>query len=153
MQGENSSRREIISTRVFDFPRESVFHAWSNPDLLAKWWGSDGFSNTFHEFDFTPAGNWKLTMHGPDGTDYPNESVFEEITKPERIVFTHLRPMHKFRGTAAFENSGERTKLVFSMLFDSLEQCEKVKSYVLEANEQNFERLEKVLTENPITIK
>jgi uncharacterized protein YndB with AHSA1/START domain len=149
--GENSSSREIISTRVFDFPRESVFHAWSNPVLLAQWWGPNGFSNTFHEFDFAPVGKWKLTMHGPDGTDYPNESVFEEIIEPEKIVFIHLRPMHKFQVTATFENSGERTKLVFRMLFDSPEECEKVKSYVLEANEQNFDRLEKVLTENPIT--
>lgn len=151
MPGENRSRREIISTRVFDYPRESVFHAWSNPVLLAKWWGPNGFSNTFHEFDFTCGGNWKLTMHGPDGTDYPNESVFEEIIKPEKIVFIHLRPMHKFQVTATFEDSDERTKLFFSMLFDSLEECEKVKSYVLEANEQNFDRLEKVLIENPIT--
>ncbi len=105
----------------------------------------------FMNLIFTCGGNWKLTMHGPDGTDYPNESVFEEIIKPEKIVFIHLRPMHKFQVTATFEDSDERTKLFFSMLFDSLEECEKVKSYVLEANEQNFDRLEKVLIENPIT--
>jgi uncharacterized protein YndB with AHSA1/START domain len=118
--------------------------------LLAQWWGPNGFSNTFHEFDFIPAGNWKLTMHGPDGTDYPNESIFDEIIEPEKIVFTHLRPMHKFQVTATFEDSGEKTKLVFRMLFATPEEFEKVKLYVLQANEQNFDRLEKVLSENSI---
>jgi hypothetical protein len=58
--------------------------------------------------------------------------------------------MHKFQVTATFESSGDRTKLCFRMLFDSIEECEKVKPYVLEANEQNFDRLEKVLIENPM---
>ncbi len=48
--------REIVTTRVFDAPRERVFRAWTDPDHLAKWWGPKGFTNTFQEFDMRPGG-------------------------------------------------------------------------------------------------
>ncbi len=85
-----SSDREIVSTRVFDAPRERVFQAWTDPEHLARWWGPKGFTNTFHEFDPRPGGVWGFVMHGPDGVDYKNRSVFVEIVKPERIVFDHV---------------------------------------------------------------
>lgn len=52
--GEN----EIISSREFGVPRERVFRAWTTPDLLARWWGPHGFTNTFHECDVRPGGTW-----------------------------------------------------------------------------------------------
>ena len=61
--------REIVSIRVFDFPRELVFNAWTDPEHLVHWWGPKGFTNTFHEFDLRPGGIWRFVMHGPDGRD------------------------------------------------------------------------------------
>ena len=46
--------REIVSVCVFDAPREQVFDAWTNPKRLSRWWGPQGFTNTFHEFDLRP---------------------------------------------------------------------------------------------------
>ena len=57
-----------------------VFAAMSDPARVARWWGPDGFKNTIHQFDFRPGGSWLLTMHGPDGKDYPNESRFTRVT-------------------------------------------------------------------------
>jgi len=148
MSTANEAAREIINTRVFHFPPEAVFTAWSNPELLAQWWGPKGFTNTFHVFEFKPGGDWKFIMHGPNGKDFDNESVFDSIEPPNRIVFTHLRTMHKFQVTATFEDLGNKTKLIFRMLFDTVEECDKVKTYAPEANEQNFDRLEKVLEKN-----
>ena len=71
---EALSDREIVTTRVFDAPRELVFKAWTDPDHLAKWWGPKGFTNTFQEFDMRPGGVWRFIMHGPDGVDYKNKS-------------------------------------------------------------------------------
>ena len=147
MSTANKSTREVINTRVFNFPPDVVFTCWSDAHLLAQWWGPKGFTNTFHEFNFTAGGNWKFTMHGPNGKEFPNESIFDSIEKPHRIVFTHLRPMHKFEVTATFEDLGDKTRLVFRMLFDTEEECNAVRNYVPEANEQNFDRLEKVLEE------
>src|SRR5512138_74034 len=88
------SDREIVSTRTFDAPRERVFEAFSDPSRVARWWGPSGFTNTVHEFDMRPGGTWWFTMHGPDGADYPSESVFVDIVKPERIAFQHLSADH-----------------------------------------------------------
>src|SRR6185295_18780203 len=85
-----TSDREIISTRVIPYPRTRVFGAFRDPQVLARWWGPAGFKNTFHVFEFRPGGKWSFIMHGPDGTNYKNESVFTEIVEPERIVIDHI---------------------------------------------------------------
>ena len=66
--------KEIISSRIFHAPVDQVFKAWSDPVTIAKWWGTHGFTNTFHQFNFAPGGVWDFIMHGPDGTDYKNNS-------------------------------------------------------------------------------
>ena len=84
-----TAAREIVITRVFDAPCERVWEAWTNPQHVANWWGPNGFTTTIEEMDVHPGGVWKHVMHGPDGTDYPNSSVFKEGVKPERMVFAH----------------------------------------------------------------
>jgi len=138
---QNTAEREIVSTRLFDSPRERVFQAWTDPAILARWWGPKGFRNTFHEFDLRPGGAWRFVMHGPDGTDYKNESVFREIEKPARIVFDHVSSP-RFQVTATFDAEGGKTRVTFRMLFESVEALDRVKSFVPECNEQNFDRLE-----------
>lgn len=138
--------REIKSSREFNYPRKRVFEAWTNPDQLARWWGPNGFTNTFHEFDIRPGGSWRYVMHGPDGTDYPNYSVFEEIVPLERIVLRHLSG-HEFQLTATFEELGGRTKVIFRQLFVKAEEFEQAKDYCAEGNEQNLDRLNALLAE------
>ncbi|WP_314588102.1 SRPBCC family protein [Paenibacillus terrigena] len=142
MIGEN----EIISSREFDVPRELVFRAWTTPDLLAQWWGPQGFTNTFHECDMRPEGTWKFTMHGPNGVDYPNHNVFVEIVPPEQIVLDHLSG-HEFRVTATFDDLEGRTKVTFRQNFKKKEAFEHAKPICIEANEQQLDRLGKVLAE------
>ncbi len=134
--------REIVTTRVMTAPRERVWKAWSDPLHLACWWGPRGFRNTFHTFDHRPGGRWLYTMHGPDGTDYENECVFRDIAPHNRIVFEHLRPGHWFHVTAEFEDLNPATRVTFRMRFANVEECEKVKTFVTGANEENFDRLE-----------
>lgn len=140
--GEN----ELIATREYDVPRELVFRAWTTPDLLARWWGPQGFTNTFHECEMRPGGAWLFTMHGPDGVDYPNHNVFVEIVPPERVVLDHLSG-HEFRITATFEDFEGRTKVTFRQHFKIKEDFEQAKPYCKEANEQNLDRLGMVLAE------
>lgn len=133
--------REIVTTRVFPFSREVVFSAWSDPAQLAGWWGPQGFSNTFEVFEFRLDGDWRFVMHGPDGASYPNHSVFRVIRPPERIVFDHLST-HWFRVIADFEEVGPgETRLSFRMQFETVAECERVKVFAVECNEQNFDRL------------
>jgi uncharacterized protein YndB with AHSA1/START domain len=83
------SDREIVTARLIDAPRERVFEAFADPDRLTRWWGPKA-SPTFREFDLRPGGYWRFVLHGPNGADYQNESVFVEIVKPERIVLDHV---------------------------------------------------------------
>lgn len=137
---------EIVATRVVNAAREIVFKAWADPDHLKNWWGPHGFSNTFKEFDLRPEGKWSFVMHGPDGKDYPNESVFVKIEKPGLLVWNHLSNP-KFQVVAIFEEvSKEKTEVRFKMVFNTTEECDKVKAYAQSKNEENLDRLEKELS-------
>ncbi|MCF8570077.1 SRPBCC domain-containing protein [Gordonia sp. HY002] len=81
--------REIVVSRVIDAPRELVFEAFTEARHLAHWWGPQGFTTTTRTFEFCVDGVWGFTMHGPDGTDYPEWITWTEITPPERIVMVH----------------------------------------------------------------
>ena len=86
----DTADREIVTTAVIAASRARVFEAWVDPAQVVRWWGPDGFTTTMQEMDVRPGGVWQFIMHGPDGKDYKNKSIFEEIVKPERIVYAHL---------------------------------------------------------------
>jgi uncharacterized protein YndB with AHSA1/START domain len=140
--------REVVSTRLIAAPRERVFEAFSDPDQLVKWWGPNGFTNTNKKFEFREGGEWHLAMHGPDGVDYRNESVFLTVDPPERIVFDHLRTMHRFLMDISFFDFDGKTRLIWRQRFESAAELEQVRAFVPTANEQNFDRLEEHLTQS-----
>jgi uncharacterized protein YndB with AHSA1/START domain len=133
---------EIVSTRILNFPVELVFNAWSDPGHLKNWWGPKGFTNTFEEFDFRVGGRWKFVMHGPDKGNYQNECEFVKIEKPTLIAWKrYSKPLFKI--VATFEElSSNSTKLVFRMVFDTAEESNKLRPFVVDKNEENFDRLE-----------
>jgi uncharacterized protein YndB with AHSA1/START domain len=120
----------LVGTRIFDAPRALVFAAWSDPVHLAQWWGPDGFTLTTHSFEFRVGGTWRFIMHGPDGRDYENRVTFDEIVRPERIVYHHgggddVEPV-QFRTTVTFEELGSRTRLTMRGVFPSAAERERV---------------------------
>ena len=115
--------RTIVGVREFDAPRELVFEAWTDPKHLAQWWGPDGFTTTTSAFDMRPGGVWRFVMHGPDGRDYENRITFDEVVRPERLVYHHgggddVEPV-QFRTTVTFEDIGGRTRLTMRGVFPS----------------------------------
>ena len=66
-----------------------MFRAWADPKHLGQWWGPSGFTTTTHEFTLKPGGVWRHTMHGPDGTVYPNRLRFDRVVPNERLEYTH----------------------------------------------------------------
>jgi uncharacterized protein YndB with AHSA1/START domain len=146
------SDREIVISRVFDAPRELVWEAWTNPEHVAQWWGPNGFITTIEEMDFRVGGVWKHVMHGPDGTNYPNSSVFREIVKPERIVFSHGGareggPGAHFVATWTFEALGKQTRLTMRLVFDTSAERELVVTEfgAIEGGKQTLARLAEFL--------
>lgn len=133
---------EIITSRILNFPQKLVFKAWSNPEHLINWWGPKGFTNTFHVFDFREGGKWTFTMHGPEQGNYENDVEFIKIDKPNLIAWKrYSKPL--FQILTTFEAISENeTKVVFKMLFETVEECQKLKPYVVDKNEENFDKLE-----------
>jgi uncharacterized protein YndB with AHSA1/START domain len=136
---------EIVSSRIVNAPIELVYRAWTDPNHLKNWWGPNGFTNTFNEFDLRVGGKWSFIMHGPEGGNYNNECEFTRIEKPTLIAWKrYSKPL--FQVVAAFyEISAESTKIVFRMIFDTAEECKKIKPFVVDKNEENFDRLESEL--------
>ncbi|MBK8518055.1 MAG: SRPBCC family protein [Saprospiraceae bacterium] len=136
---------EIVSSRIVDAPIDLVFTAWTDPNHLKHWWGPAGFTNTFIEFDLRPGGRWSFIMHGPDKGNYRNECEFIRIEKPSMISWKrYSKPL--FQVAATFEEvSTDKTKIVFKMIFDTIKECNKLKPFVVDKNEENFDRLENEL--------
>jgi uncharacterized protein YndB with AHSA1/START domain len=137
-----SADREIVSRRTFDYPPQRVFEAWTDPKQLNQWWGPKGFTTTFKSFDLRPGGEWNFVMHGPDGKDYQNRIIFQEIVPPQMLAFDHTSGPH-FGVVTTFTDTGcGGTDVTFRMIFKSAEECDKVKPYAVEGNEQNFDKLQ-----------
>ena len=136
---------EIVTTRIVKTSGELAFRAWSEPEHLRNWWGPAGFTNTFHEFDFRVGGRWNFTMHAPTQGNFENSCEFIKIDKPHVIAWKrHSKPL--FQVLTTFEEiSPNETKVVFKQLFMTPEECAKLKKYVLDKNEKNFDRLEEEL--------
>ena len=113
----STSDREIVATRVFDAPRELVFQTWIDPKHLSNWWGPRGFTTTTLEMDARPGGVWRHIMHGY-GRDFPNEIVFLEVVKPERLVYDHVSEP-RFTMTVTFVEDAGKTRVTVRNLFES----------------------------------
>ena len=141
--------REIVATRVVDAPREHVFEMFTDRQHVARWWGPKGFTSTIDEMDVRPGGVWRFVMHGPDGTDYKNKIVYDEIARPERLVYTHTGGA-QFQATATFTSYGEKTVLAMRMLFESSRERDRVvkKFGAIEGLSQTLDRLEAYVGES-----
>jgi uncharacterized protein YndB with AHSA1/START domain len=127
-----SNDREIVITRLLDAPRELAFSAWTDPEKVVKWWGPNGFTTTTKRMDVRPGGVWEYVMHGPDGVDCPNRTVYEEIFPPERLVYTQAGEASKraiqFRSTVTFVQEGGQTRITLHMAFKTPDD----RNYVIE---------------------
>ena len=81
---------KVAITRVFDAPRALVWRAWTDPAMMANWFGPRGFTSSVPELDLRVGGALRIVMHGPDGNDYPMKGVFLEVVPPERLVYSNI---------------------------------------------------------------
>lgn len=119
---------------------DAVFAAIQDPARLARWWGPAGFSNTFHTFEFRQGGTWQFTMHGPDGTDYPNQSEFLEIVSASLVRIQHVS-LPRFELSISLEPTATGTLVTWVGVLENQEFAEKMRQFLETANEQNLDRL------------
>ncbi|APW40723.1 hypothetical protein RD110_15070 [Rhodoferax koreense] len=137
---EPSANRSDIRSLGIPATAAQVFAAMADPARIARWWGPDGFRNTIHEFDFRPGGAWRLTMHGPDGKDYANESRFTRIVPDALFEIEHLTGHHFFL-TIELRPVDRGTQVHWQQTFDTVEHYQGIAEFVAAANAQNLQRL------------
>jgi uncharacterized protein YndB with AHSA1/START domain len=119
---------------------EQVFAAFSDPERLARWWGPEGFTNTFDVCEFKSGGRWSFVMHGPDGGNYKNESVFAEVEPPSKVVVQH-ESEPRFRLSIELVPSVDGTSVSWAQAFENADVASRIEHIVVPANEQNLDRL------------
>jgi uncharacterized protein YndB with AHSA1/START domain len=128
------TRRQLAATP------EQVFAAFTDPGRLARWWGPAGFSNHFDTFEFRTGGAWKFTMIGPDGKQYPNESIFVKLEPARQVVIRHANAPN-FELTITLAPAPGGTLLHWAQAFDDPAVAAALRAIVEPANEQNLDRL------------
>lgn len=146
----NTSAREIVVSRVIKAHRDIVFDAFLDTDTIGEWWGPHGFTTTTHERELKPGGVWRFTMHGPDGTDYPNRVTYTEITRPELLRYDHDTGNDDnpegFKVTITFTDRGNKTEVTLQCLFATEEEANAKKKFgAVEGGNQTLQRLSEFL--------
>jgi len=133
---EENKPNEIRFIRTYDAPVQAVWDAWTDPDQIAQWWGPRGFTTTTHSKDLRPGGSWIYTMHGPDGTDYPNRADYLEVEVFAKLVYDHGVSEDQppfFRVTVLFSESKGKTKMEMSMTLPTPEAVEETRKFIKQA--------------------
>lgn len=141
-----STDRGLIISRLLNAPIDLVWEVWTDPEHIKNWWGPNGFTNTINKMEVSPSGEWDLIMHGPDGTDYKNKSIFKEVVKHKKLVYEHITGP-KFTATIEFESKGTKTMMNWQMLFETREEFINTvqKFRADEGMKQNVDKLETYL--------
>jgi uncharacterized protein YndB with AHSA1/START domain len=144
------SEREVLLTRVFAAPREMVFKALSQPELLKRWCGPSGWTMAMCEVDFTVGGKWRFLMRRPDGKEFGQFGVYQEIVPNEKIVNTELWDdwdAGETLVTTILTEADGKTTFTSTILFPSEEVRDVVLKGGLEHGAgESYDKLEELLT-------
>jgi len=141
--------REIHTERVFDAPRDRVFAAYTDPELIPQWWGPRDSTTVVDQMDLRPGGSWRFVIHHADGRENAFRGTYREISAPERIVQTFEwegMPGHVAVETATFEDLGGRTKVATTSLFHTTDERDGALSSGMEdGTNETYARLDELL--------
>ncbi len=142
-------RQDIVITRVFDAPREVVFKALTDPNLIPSWWGPARYETTVDRADVRPGGQWRYVSREADGTEYGFRGVYHDIVAPDRVVQTFEfegMPGHVSLDTATLEEVDGKTKYVGVSVFQSVADRDGMaQSGMEEGASEGFDRLAEVI--------
>jgi uncharacterized protein YndB with AHSA1/START domain len=150
-------KQEVIITRVFGAPRDLVFKAYTDPNLIPQWWGPKRFTTTIDKMDVKPGGLWRFVQRDAAGNVYAFHGVYHEVRSPERIVDTFEfegTPGHVSLETCTLEDIGGRTKLTTRSVFQTIEdRDEMLRAGMEEGVLETMDRLAELLKKPQIERK
>jgi len=118
------SDREILITRTFDAPAARVFDAWTTPEHVRQWWGSDDAPMVECDIDLRVGGAWRYVTRGTDGTEFAWHGTYREVERPGRLVSTEVFegfPDAEAVNTATLTEDDGTTTLTVTVLHSSKE--------------------------------
>jgi len=141
--------REIHVERIFEAPRDRVFAAYTDPELIPQWWGPRGTAAIVDRMDVRAGGDWRFVIRNSDGSETGFRGTYREVTAPERIVQTFEwegMPGYISVETVEFEDLGERTKVVTTSIFHTTEERDGMLGSGMEGGmNETFQRLDELL--------
>jgi uncharacterized protein YndB with AHSA1/START domain len=145
------SDREIVSERVFDAPRDRVFAAYTDPELIPHWWGPRRMTTVVEEMDVRPGGAWRFIAHDCDGHAQRFGGIYREVSPPERVVQTFEwegMPGHVIIDKVTFEDLDGRTKVTTTSLFHTTGERDGMLASGMQSGlTESHERLAELLAE------
>jgi uncharacterized protein YndB with AHSA1/START domain len=142
-------KEEVIITREFDAPRDLVFKAYTDPNLIPQWWGPRRFTTVIDKMDVKQGGLWRFVQRSTAGNEYAFHGVIHEITSPERVVSTFEfegMPGHISLDTVTLEESGGKTKFTTRSVFQTVKDRDgMIKSGMEEGVFETMDRLAELL--------
>ncbi len=141
--------REIHVERIFEAPRDRVFAAYTDPELIPEWWGPRGTAAIVDRMDVRAGGDWRFVIRNSDGSETGFRGTYREVTAPERIVQTFEwegMPGYISVETATFEDLGDRTKVVTTSIFHTTEERDGMLQSGMEGGlNETYARLDELL--------
>lgn len=142
-------KQEIVVVTTYNAPRELVFRAYTEPELVTQWWGPRYLTTEIDTFEPRSGGQWRIVQTDPDGNVYAFHGVFHDISAPERIVQTFEfegMPGHAVLETAVFEDIGGRTRVTTQSLFQSVADRDGMAASGMEVGiNEGFEQMTELL--------
>ncbi|MBS0450875.1 MAG: SRPBCC family protein [Proteobacteria bacterium] len=114
----NADSRDLVITRSLRAPRQALWRAWSEPDLLKQWWCPRPWTTEVRAFDLRPGGAFHTFMQGPDGGTSDNPGSFLEVVPQSRLAFTSMltagwrphKPWMGFTAIITMEDEGNGSR-------------------------------------------
>ena len=136
---------EMAATYLINAPREEVFKAYSDPNLIPRWWGPERLTTTVAKMDFKAGGAWRFVQKDKDGKEYGFHGTYEEIVAPRLIAQTFEyegRPGEVLNTVTTFESAGGGTRITVKTLFPSAaDRDAMLKEGMKEGQDESMERL------------
>jgi uncharacterized protein YndB with AHSA1/START domain len=148
-----SDGTDLVFERTFDAPREQVWKAFTDPELIPRWWGPHGTSTTVAEMDVRPGGRWRYISHAPDRDDVVLYGEYLEVDPPNGFKWTFMFDVEGVgpQGgpeTFTLEEVGGKTKVTSIGHFDSVESIDgALATGMVGGAIETWDRLEALLAE------
>ena len=148
------SDREIVITRAFDAPRDLVFEAWTKPEHVRNWWGPRNSTKVLFEAEVRPGGSYRYVILSGEGVEVPFTGVYQEVTPPDRLVYTEVYDVEPFNtgdpalNTVTFTEEAGRTLVSVTTVYPTKEIRDIVLGTGMESGAaESYDRLAELLAE------